>query len=375
VKHTANRTRPPTGASPKATKTPDPSGPTSERNKSSAPRRPELRRTAASWDSHRPAARFQPLLFTVAGLALLPAAAATLMRLFPPSEDASAQLAAFIPYGLVGYLLALACLLAALMRARHRLVPALITVIVAILTACHLAWLAPLFVDDHRPAATPTFQLMTLNMFNGEADSSQVAERAAKADVVILVETTSDALRALERYGWDNRFPYSVGDPRNNLSNTAVYSRFPLSRSGQIGDSSFQQWLTTVRIPGIGGVRLMAVHPCNPYCGENRWNSEHRLVRRTVIDNIDRPLVVAGDFNSVNDHGPMQALQRAGLKSATDVAGAGWLPTYPANRLIPPLLPIDHVLINKDLTATSVTSFAVSGSDHRGLLATLAGAR
>ena len=118
----------------------------------------------------------------------------------------------------------------------------------------------------------------------------------------------------------------------------------------------------------------MAVHPCNPYCGENRWSSEHRLVRRTVIDNIDSPLVVTGDFNAVHDHGPMQALQRAGLKSATDVAGAGWLPTYPANRLIPPLLPIDHVLINKDLTATSVTSFAVSGSDHRGLLATLAGA-
>jgi endonuclease/exonuclease/phosphatase (EEP) superfamily protein YafD len=97
-------------------------------------------------------------------------------------------------------------------------------------------------------------------------------------------------------------------------------------------------------------------------------------VRKAVIDNIDHPLVVAGDFNAVDDHGPMQALRRAGLKSATDVAGAGWLPTYPANRLFPPLLPIDHIMINKDLTATSVTSFAVSGSDHRGLLATLAGA-
>jgi endonuclease/exonuclease/phosphatase (EEP) superfamily protein YafD len=29
-------------------------------------------------------------------------------------------------------------------------------------------------------------------------------------------------------------------------------------------------------------------------------------------------------------------------------------------------------MINKDLTATSVTSFTVAGSDHRGLLATLA---
>jgi endonuclease/exonuclease/phosphatase (EEP) superfamily protein YafD len=333
---------------------------------------PGLRPTAATWDSQPVRPRFQQLLFTIAGLALLPALAATGMRLFPPSDDASAQVAAFIPYGLLGYLLVLGCLLAALARARHRLAPGVITVVVAILTACHLAWLGPLFVDDHRAAGTPEVRLMSLNMFNGEADSGQVAERAEKADVVILVEATPDALRALERYGWDKRFPYSVGDPRNNFSNTAVYSRFPLSRSSQIGGTSFQQWVTTVRIPRVGGIRLMAVHPCNPYCGDDRWSSEHRLLRRTVIDNIDQPLVVAGDFNAVDDHGPMQALERAGLKSATDVAGAGWLPTYPANRSYPPLLPIDHVMINKDLTATAVTSFTVAGSDHRGLLATLA---
>lgn len=104
--------------------------------------------------------RFQQLLFAIAGLALLPALAATGMRLFPPSDDASAQVAAFIPYSLLGYLLALVCLLTALVRARHRLVPAVITVTVAVLTACHVAWLAPHFVDDHRAAATPKFRLI-----------------------------------------------------------------------------------------------------------------------------------------------------------------------------------------------------------------------
>ena len=334
--------------------------------------RPGLRSTAASWDSQRPAARFQPLLFTVAGLALLPAAAATLMRVLPPSDDATALLAAFVPYGLLGYLIALVCLLIALLRARHRLVPAVITAAVVVLTAYHLAWLAPFFLDDHRTAAAGQFQLLSLNMHNGAADSADVAEQAAHADVVILLETTPAALTALEEYGWDDRFRYSLGDPREGSSNTAIYSRFPLSGSKALGDTSFQQWVTTVRIPRIGDIRLIAVHPCNPYCGGGRWNAEHRVVRRAVTDNLDHPLVVAGDFNAVNDHGPMQALQRAGLKSATDVAGAGWLPTYPANRLIPPLLPIDHVLVNEDLTATSVTSFAVSGSDHRGLLATIA---
>jgi Endonuclease/Exonuclease/phosphatase family len=339
----------------------------------SAPRRPGVRPTAVSWDSQQSRPRFQPLLFTIAGLALLPAMAATVMRVLAPEDDATARLAAFVPYGLLGYLLALACLLVALVRARRRLLPAMITVAVMVLTACHLVWLAPVFVADQRAAGTPQFRLMTLNMDDGEADSGDVSEHAARADIVILVETTPAALTALKPHGWDRRFPYSWGDPRDgSFSNTAVYSRFPLSSSRAIGDTSFQQWVTTVRIPRVGRIRLMAVHPCNPYCGGDRWSAEHRLLRKAVIDNVDHPLVVAGDFNAVDDHGPMRALQRAGLKSATDVAGAGWLPTYPANRLFPPLLPIDHVMINKDLTATSVTSFAVSGSDHRGLLATLA---
>ena len=171
------------------------------------------------------------LLLSIAGLALLPALAATVLRVFPPADDATARLAAFIPYGLLGYLIALSCLLVAVVRARHRLVPAVITVGVAALTACHLAWLVPLFVNDHRPAATTEFRLMSLNMFNGEADSREVAKRAAHADIVILVEATPAALSNLKPFGWDKRFPYSLGDPRDGFTNTAVYSRFPLSHS------------------------------------------------------------------------------------------------------------------------------------------------
>ena len=184
-----------------------------------------------------------------------------------PADDPTARLAAFIPYGLLGYLIALSCLLVVVVRARHRLVPTVITVGVAALTACHLAWLVPLFVNDHRPAATTEFRLMSLNMFNGEADSREVAKRAANADIVILVEATPAALSNLKPFGWDKRFPYSLGDPKDGFTNTAVYSRFPLSHSQLINDTSFQQWVTTARVPKIGSVRLMAVHPCNPYCG------------------------------------------------------------------------------------------------------------
>jgi endonuclease/exonuclease/phosphatase (EEP) superfamily protein YafD len=260
-------------------------------------------------------------------------------------------------------------------RAWRRLALTVITVAVAALTTLHLAWLAPLFVKDHGLAATPDFVLMSLNMLHGRADPREVANQALQADIVILVEATPAALSGLKPFGWDKRFPYSLGDLEDGYFNTAVYSRFRLTDGRLIsGGTSFHQWVTTVRVPDVGSIRLVAVHPCNPYCGGNRWSAEHEALHETVIDNFEQPLVVAGDFNAVEDHGPMQALRDIGLKTATDVAGAGWLPTYPADARFPPLLPIDHVMINKDLTAASVSSFAISGTDHRGLLATLAGA-
>jgi endonuclease/exonuclease/phosphatase (EEP) superfamily protein YafD len=326
-------------------------------------------------DIRRPSTAGQGTLLTMAGLLLVPATAATLMRLVPPTDDATALLASFIGYGVIAYAGALLCLVVALIRARRRLALAILSALVAMLTALHVAWLGPLFVPDHRVARTPPFTVMSLNMYVGSADPAEVADTAKLADVVILVEVTPAAIRALEARGWYQRFPYSVGSSERGVGGTAVFSRFRLSNAKLIGPSEFQQWTVMVDVPGIGPVQLMAVHPCNPYCGSGRWRSDHQLIRNVAAQSKDdAPMIIAGDFNAVPDHGPMQQLRRMGLRSVTDITGAGWLPTYPANRrVIPPLLPIDHVLLNDRLTAMSVTTFAAAGTDHRGLLTTLAG--
>jgi endonuclease/exonuclease/phosphatase (EEP) superfamily protein YafD len=295
------------------------------------------------------------------------------MRLVPPTDDATALAASFIAYGLIPYTVALLCMLVALIRARRRLALAILTGIVALLTALHLAWLGPLFVPDQRAARTAPFTVMVLNMFAGRADPAQVADMAERADIVILVEVTPAALQALEGKAWDRRFPYSVGNSEDGVGGTAVYSRFRLSRARLIGPTEFQQWAVAVEVPGVGPVRLLAVHPCNPFCGGGRWHGDHQLIWNAAAEDQVTPTIVAGDFNAVEDHGPMQRLHRLGLRSAGDIVGAGWVPTFPAGRRVPPLLPIDHVLVNDRLTATSVTAFSVPGTDHRGLLTTLAG--
>ena len=45
-----------------------------------------------------------------------------MLRVVPPTDDATALIAAFIPYGLLAYLLAFVCLVVASARARRRAV-------------------------------------------------------------------------------------------------------------------------------------------------------------------------------------------------------------------------------------------------------------
>lgn len=332
--------------------------------------------------------RWSGRLLALGALALAPSVAGTVLRLAPPGDDATALLASFIPYATLGYAAALLCGLAALLVAgpgagrRWRLGVLASVAAAALLLTCHLAWLAPLFRADDRRAGADTFVLLSQNLLHGRADPDALTALAARADVVVLAETTPAALAALSARGWAQRFPYLIGDRPVVGDDTAVYSRFPLIDSevvstpmpgvGAAQPVPFAQRVTTVAVPGVGAVRLIPVHPCNPYCGGNLWAAQHAAIAALAEANRDRPLVLAGDFNAVDDHGPMQNLRRAGLRSATDLAGAGWLPTYPAGGRLPALLPIDHVLVDDQLSATAVETVRLRGTDHLGLLATLA---
>ena len=327
-----------------------------------------------AWDStprRRPVPR-GPLV--VAALALVPGLLATVLRVFPPQSDGPALVAAFVPYGLVAYALAAVALLVALVRARRRAVLALVLLLVLALAGLHVWWLAPFFRADSRPTAGPSFRLMTLNVYKGNADLFGVTAAAEQADVVVLAEVTEDFLRRLETPYWRERYPYAVGSFEQRVSDTAVFSRFPLSASQALGQTSFQQWVMTLAVPGRSPVRLIAAHPCNPFCGNGLFASDHALLRASVQANLVYPLVVAGDLNATSDHAPLQALHQDGMRDAADLVGTGWQPTYPANRAVPPLIAIDHILVDDQLTATALTRLRVSGTDHLGLLATVAGA-
>jgi len=330
-----------------------------------------------AWDGRRHVRAGQGWLVTLGLLALVPALVATVLRVAPPVDDGPALLASFIPYGLVFWLPALLLIGVAAVRGRRsgafaRISLLLLTLfaLVGLLTA--LVWQGPAFVSDRRPVTTDPLRVASLNVRAGSADLNEVVDQTAGADVVTFVEAPPDWVDALP-LDFREAFPYAVGAPLQSTSGSIVFSRYPITSSEALPTSSFQQWSAVVDTPQLGPLRVVAVHPCNPFCGPGLWTAEHTELRHWLVRQDDTPTVVAGDFNAVDDHGPMRDLYADGWRSAADLAGAGYVRTYPADQRIPPLIGIDHIIVNDRLTATAFSTFDVPGTDHLGVRAVIAG--
>jgi len=330
-----------------------------------------------AWDGRRHVRAGQGWLVTLGLLALVPALVATVLRVAPPVDDGPALLASFIPYGLVFWLPALLLIGVAAVRGRRsgafaRISLLLLTLfaLVGLLTA--LVWQGPAFVSDRRPVTTDPLRVASLNVRAGSADLNEVVDQTAGADVVTFVEAPPDWVDALP-LDFREAFPYAVGAPLQSTSGSIVFSRYPITSSEALPTSSFQQWSAVVDTPQLGPLRVVAVHPCNPFCGPGLWTAEHTELRHWLARQDDTPTVVAGDFNAVDDHGPMRDLYADGWRSAADLAGAGYVRTYPADQRIPPLIGIDHMIVNDRLTATAFSTFDVPGTDHLGVRAVIAG--
>lgn len=318
------------------------------------------------------ARRYQGLWVSIGVLCLVLALVAVSLNLVGPTSDLAALYASLVPYGLPAALVGWLCLAIALLRARRRLSLSILAALCAGLLALQLSWAVPAFIRDDRPATTGTTTLLSLNMLAGQADAAQLLTVAKAADIVVLVEFTEPAHQAMATAGWDQEFPYSFRDPRVGIGGSAIYSRYRVTDKISLAAAPFQQLRATLDVPEVGPVTIFATHPCNPLCGDDRWIQDHDQLREVARPYLGQNLILAGDFNAISSHRPMRRLAADGLADAGEVAGSGWLPTYPATRFIPPLVPIDHVLISSSLTATKVSTFRVDGTDHLGLIAQIA---
>jgi endonuclease/exonuclease/phosphatase (EEP) superfamily protein YafD len=312
----------------------------------------------------------------VAAAALVPSLALTACRIFTPSARVLVMATAFVPFAMGGYALAAGAWWVArrLRDEPGRTWADAVPVVALAGVVLHGAWLAPLYVGGHA-SGRPDLVVMTSNLRLGRADMTAVGRVAVAqhVDVLVLEEATASATASM--VGLRGRFPYSAGQPAPGAFGTVVYSRWPLEDVTQLPVSK-GGWQMRVHAPRP--FWLAAVHTSQPLVDAPKWRQDHDVLNAALAD-LDGPVVAAGDFNATLDHRPMRDLLGAGFSDATRQANAGWQPTWPgagdAAGALPfglRLLTLDHVLVDKDYSAISTSTYEIPRSDHRALVARLA---
>lgn len=273
-------------------------------------------------------------------------------------------------FALWAWAFSLVALLAAL-RARS----VLLTLVAVALVGAGVVQYGPLVspargIDDDEHIA---LRVLVQNLEFGRADPGDVvrAVRDGGVDLLLTVETTPEAVDGLRAAGLVEALPHEAVAAAPHTAGVAVWSRYPLSAPERIPGFSLGVLRTDLAGPA-GPVTVVAAHPIAPV-----FNAP------IAVDEADRlrwylgglpgpaPVVVGGDFNATWDHVRFRGLRGLGYIDSVSGGGDGWVPTWPANRRIPPLIGIDHVLARGALGVGETDTVPVGATDHLGVLATV----
>ncbi|WP_340540688.1 endonuclease/exonuclease/phosphatase family protein [Nocardioides sp. GXZ039] len=299
---------------------------------------------------------------------LIPSAVLAALRLATPSAALWVQLTSFVPWA-VPLLVVGAVALAILWwpKRSDRTTIAVAAVLVGLL-ALHLTWLAPQWVGG-APRADPEAEAITVVVINarfGRADAVAVAERVRdeEAGILVVSEATPAFVEALTAAGISDRLPMFGGAAADGAGGTVVFSTDPVETIERV-EMPFGTYVLRTQ-----GQTMIAAHPRTPRDIDG-WHTDHEALR--VAAREHGVTLIAGDLNATVDHEPVRRLLDDGYRDAAELTNAGWAPTWPVDRDLPlPVVAIDHVLVTDEVAVVDHSTFEVGGTDHRGLVTTVA---
>lgn len=216
-------------------------------------------------------------------------------------------------------------------------------------------------------------RVLVQNLEYGRADPVDVvrAVRDGGVDLLLTVEATPEAVDGLRAAGLGEMLPHEASHAAPQAAGVAVWSRYALSPPERVPGFSLGVLRTDMAGPA-GPVTVVAAHPLAPV-----------FDAPTAVEEADRlrwylgglpgpaPVVVGGDFNATWDHARFRGLRGLGYTDSVSGGGDGWVPTWPADRRVPPLIGIDHVLARGASAVGETSTVRVGGTDHLGVLATV----
>ncbi|WP_240649462.1 endonuclease/exonuclease/phosphatase family protein [Streptomyces sp. Z26] len=275
------------------------------------------------------------------------------------------QLLAFLPWFLAPGWLAL---LAAVLGRRW-----FVTLWAVVVLAATGWFVLPYGPDAPLPREQPPtarFRMLTANLEYGEATSSLLATvRRERPQLVSVQECDRRCAARLRTAELREAYPHRVIADGNGADGSALLSTFPLRSTPPVpGELAMPG--AVVDIAGRD-VRVQVAHPMPPVPnGVTTWNRElDRL--RAYAARADGPTLLAGDFNSGQDHAAFRAVLDTGLRDAARLQGQSRTPTWPSLTAPPLGAQIDHVLLSEEFEAADAQFLDLDGSDHRALLVDL----
>lgn len=222
-------------------------------------------------------------------------------------------------------------------------------------------------------AGTP-LRLASANVLRSNPTPQAVAEwvRAADADLVMLVEAqTEDWRAALGEIA--ELYPHRAPAGWRDGAPVLLFSRRPILEESTTRPPMGRRPYLTAEVAVDGhSVTVVGVHPASP-SPRDATDSRRRNLELDYIAHgiqaVDRPVLVAGDFNTTpwSPHF-RDLLDAANLRLAA--AGHGYVATWPRS-VWPARIPIDHVLVKGPVAVADFTRGPSIGSDHFPVIADL----
>jgi endonuclease/exonuclease/phosphatase (EEP) superfamily protein YafD len=206
-------------------------------------------------------------------------------------------------------------------------------------------------------------RVMTLNIQGRNRDDAAV-ERVVgqqRPDLLLLQELRPHHAALLDRLG--ARFSHRMLCDAHDDCGIAVLSTYPLERLRVIGDDTLMLVETKARVGGSELV-LLTTHMLRPFYGKGQTQQFAALAAE--VARLPANSLIAGDFNSTLWSANLSRYVQSTGVCAGNASHATW-PQW----LGPFGLPIDHVFLKSGVSLLSIAAVPGTGSDHRGLLATV----
>lgn len=205
-----------------------------------------------------------------------------------------------------------------------------------------------------------------MNLFQPNDDHDQVVAAALATNAeVISFQEVSPEWAAVLAVGLRSHYPYQRTVPGTNCYGIALFSRLPFLRADALPLAHGTMLCAEVST-ATGPVRLLSVHAASPGSyGHFRERNAQLEELAAVVNDRTMPVVLLGDLNTVSwDRALVQLCARTGLREHKNNTDATW-PSLGGLALIP----LDHILVTRELAVDRLDIFPISGSDHCGVSA------